>query len=239
MKQNSNNNIELTEDNMTLIFNNAIPNNITSTLNKDEQTMLYLLLKELKHKPNEKVIIPFNSIKGYDKNNEESMISIINTVNSLWNKIKMVDYTLYSYSGKKVRSAGGIILFSYLSINQKEQVIKLKLNSDLKDFINRFDKQHFMSLQLKEFKEQPNKYGQALFRLLENNAETGNFTIKKDELMDLLKTPKSYRNNFFNSRVLMPAVKVNKAFFDDLKIDKIKSGRKILSYKFSFTPKYE
>ena len=61
--------------------------------------------------------------------------------------------------------------------------------------------------------------------------------FEKERFFNILEVEESYRNNLsdFNKRILKPAVEELKTLFENLKVERLKNGRVIKGYKFSWT----
>ena len=77
-----------------------------------------------------------------------------------------------------------------------------------------------------------------MFRLLKQYRSTGFFRINVDEFKRLLDIPKSYTMKKIGVKVLGPIEKELVSYFNDFKINKIKSGRSITELEFTFKPQH-
>lgn len=83
-------------------------------------------------------------------------------------------------------------------------------------------------LQLDEYVKLKNKYSKELYRLLRQFRHTGFLVIKKEDLMKSLSPPKSYNENHFIKRILIPAVEDVSQFFIGLNISNYEIGENFL-----------
>lgn len=231
-----NNKYEITAENLTVVFNNVFNKEVIRGLEPREYNLLMGIVGKLKEKGLEEVSISFEEVASLVGNNYETSSKIISLADSLWEKVKMTDYALYVQSRSGLKKAGGVMLFSYLSVDEKENEIKIMMNPDLQYFVNSFSQGNYTSLRLRDFQKTRNKYGKALFKLLAQYSNTGFYKVQKDELFRLLDKPDSYDIRKFHSRVLNPAIKDVSEFFIDLELTKIKKGRTITHYEFRFKP---
>ncbi len=229
----------LTRNNLTIVFKNVFNKKIIEGLEQSEHNLLLGLLGKLKEKGLKEVSISFAEVSVLMGQADVRPQRVNDTVLSLWDKIKMTDYTLYAQGPKGLSRAGGVMLFSHLKVDKENNNIKLKMNPDLAYFVNSFDDGNFVSLELKQFIETRNKHGKNLFRLLSQYKRTGFFVADRDTLFYLMCKPKSYDIRRFHSLVLGPAIKSIESVFENLTVNKIKKGRRIVRYEFHFTPRTE
>lgn len=125
-------------------------------------------------------------------------------------------------------------LFSHYSISNNGMAeIVLTKNLTEKLLTNT---REYTILNINEYIELPNNYSKELYRLLRQFRHSGVKFIGKEDLIDMLKPPKSYSEYDFVRKVLLPAIEENKAYFENLTVnigDKNFLPRKI---EFKFTP---
>lgn len=236
-------NYELTAKNLTVVFDNEFNSQVIENLTASEHDLLLTIIGKLKEKGDEEVKISFDEIRVLFDKEYLYPGQILNLIDSFWKKVKAVDYQLYSthteLSHEESKNAGGVMLFSYLTASEREQLIKVKINPDLKYFVNEFENGNYTSLLLADFTSTKDKYGKLLFRLLSQWSSVGRYKVSKEELEILLDVAESYKGNtrLFNDKVLNVAIKHVKPKFENLKVKKLKTGRFITHYEFTFTPK--
>lgn len=227
---------EVLTSNLQVVFNNAFNKEVIRDLTTSEHNLLLGLLGKLKAKGDAEVVIDFDEVTALCGLSDPMPSQIVSLSNSLWDKVKMTDYSLYSQSKSGPYKTGGVMLFSYLVVNKDEKEIRLQINPYLQYFVNSFAGGSYTSLKFKDFQQTHDKYGKLLYRLLAQFANTGFYKVKAVELKSLLDCPASYDTRRFNEKVINPSLKSLAPFFDNLKLEKIKKGRTISDYQFTFTP---
>lgn len=231
------NEFEITTENLMVVFSNVFNEEVIRGLTTREHNLLMGIIGKLKEKGLEEVSISFDEIRALIQDSEERPHEIISLSNSLWEKVKMTDYTLYVQRKSGPQKAGGVMLFSYLSIDEVTEEIQIMMNPALEYFVNSFSQNgNYSSIRFRDFQLTTNKYGKLLLKLLSQYSSTGFYKVGKDRLLELLDSPKSYDIRKFHTRVLNPALKDVDPFFKGLKLKKIKKGTKITHYQFTFTP---
>lgn len=125
-------------------------------------------------------------------------------------------------------------LFSKLIINEKLQFIEICTQDEKQNITNPTSTQKYFSFKYSEFRELNGKYSKLLYLLLTENNKY--LLIKKEELISKLDVPESYTVNskVFNDKVLKSAIDKVSKYINGLEVEKVKVGRKITSYKFTY-----
>ena len=228
------------DDSELVIIHNDFNKEVIMGLTPREHDLLFLVLAKIKNKKIEEVNISFEQIRNLLNAKDLKPNELVSLSNSLWTKIKAVDYVLYAFGAP----SGGVTLFSVWGINEVTQELVVQINPHLNHFTNSFKGGSYSSLSYHEFQETDDKYGKNLFRILSQWKRIGKVKMSLEDLEYFLDVPKSYKNKpyIFNEKVLKPAMaSCMKASlsFKDLSVTKIKTGRKITGYLFSFSPYHE
>ena len=231
-KKNSNKSESI--NNLTVVFSNDFNEKIISRLTITEHNLLLGLIGKLQRQGLEEVKFSFREVSSLMKQKDFRSTFLIETLDSLWRKLKKTDYKLYAESKKDLSTPGPVLLLSYLRVDKENSLVRLKLNPDLAYFVNSFKRGSYTSIRLRDFYQIENKYGKLLYKILAQFRSTGYFIVSREDLRYRLDCPKSYDLRKFHTRVLNPAMKSVSEFFPDLTLEKIKSGRKITGYKLLF-----
>ncbi|MGY3767094.1 replication initiation protein [Vagococcus vulneris] len=122
-------------------------------------------------------------------------------------------------------------LFTYYKIDNNDLVVDV--NPRLAHVINNI-KSDFTQYELDEFVNINSKYTKTIFRQLKQFKDTGLYIVSMDKFKFLLDVPKSYRMTDIDRQILNPSLSELSNIFENLKLEKIKSGRKISKLKFTF-----
>lgn len=219
---------------LTLVFNNSFTSEVIQDLTAQEKDLLMAVLSVIKRKGSVEVPIYFSDIKLLFNRPTMGNSTIAELSYSLWRKVKVVDYVLYAFG----KPSGGVPLFSFWGVDEKKLSLNVQINPALEYFVNSFERGNYSSLLYREFRETKDKYGKTLFLLLSQWKSVGSLTLTKEDLEHKLDVPLSYRENtrLLNDKVIKPAMKSLSELFDNLELEKIKKGRRITHYRFSFTP---
>lgn len=225
---------ELSVNDLTVVFRNEFNKEIISGLTAKEHDLLLAMIGKLKRRGLDEISVNFNEIRELLNDNNLDPIEITRLSDSLWDKVKTVDYKLYAFG----RPSGGVPLFAYWGISEEKQTLNVQINPALEYFVNSFEKGNYSSLRYRDFQQTKDRYGKLLYRVLMQWKAVGKVKLDLNELEYKLDIPLSYRGKpyIINDKVLKPAIKSLVSFFDNLEVNKIKTGRRITHYEFTFTP---
>ena len=202
--------------------------------NEKELNVFFSLVFLAKEKRTRELTIPFSELKILSNNdinrNKARFLSILKTLNkkllSLNSEIKVKD-TTYLFT-----------LFTVFGINEKDDILTVKVNEIFSYILNDFIG-NFTQFELENFVNLKSAYSKNMYKLLKQWETVKEKTFSVDEFRDLLGVPISYNNSKLNEKVLKPILTELPEFFPNFKMDKIKNGKKIISYKFSWSKKHQ
>lgn len=122
-------------------------------------------------------------------------------------------------------------LFSRFIINKDNQSVTIKINEDFKYILNDFVSMYTL-FDIKELVNLKSIYSKNLYKILKQFRNTGWYEVNIETLRYSLDVPESYDTNNFNKRVLAPILEELPKYFLNLRVEKIKKGRKIHKLRF-------
>lgn len=137
-----------------------------------------------------------------------------------------------TYKRTENKRRENFVLFPYFVIDEQEQYVEISINQDLIHILNDLTG-NFTIFELKEFTSIQSAYSKNAFRLLKQYKSTGLYRVPLDEFKELLDIPYS-RMCDIDSRVLKIIEKDLSDSFNNLKIEKVKKGRKVVGLEFTF-----
>ena len=195
-----------------------------------ELNMFFSLVFLAKEKGQTKLTIPFSELKELadgDKNRDRFIKNLINVNKKLvkLNHQIEVNNIIHIFS-----------LFNTFSIDKDNNELIVQVNEIfsymLNDLIGNFTK-----FDLIEFVSLKSSYSKNTFKLLKQWETTRQKIFKIEEFRELLGVPLGYTSTNFNERVLKPILEELPQYFPNLKLEKIKTGRKVTSLKFTWSGK--
>lgn len=213
-------------------YHNDINKVNLSSYSEKELNLFFSLIFLSKEKGETKLIIPFSELKELadgDKNRERFIKNLINVNKKL---IKLnhqieVDNVIHIFT-----------LFNTFSIDKDNNTLTVEINKIFSYMLSNLIG-NFTKFDLLEFVSLKSSYSKNLFKLLKQWESVKSKEFSIDEIRKLLGVPNSYTSTNFNERVLKPIMEELPKYFSNLKIEKIKTGRKVTSIKFTWESKKE
>lgn len=197
-----------------------------------ELNIFFSLCLLMKEKGTGEITLSYDEIKNVIPDRFESKAKFEEILESVYDKL--LQLRLESRDKNKIEK---FILFTSYKIHVNEKTVTINTNSDYSYILNNLSK-NFTLFELQEFNELSSTYSKHMFRLLKQYRSTGFFRINVDEFKRLLDIPKSYTMKKIGVKVLGPIKKELVSYFNDFKINKIKSGRSITELEFTFKPQH-
>lgn len=197
-----------------------------------ELNIFFSLCLLMKEKGTGEITLSYDEIKNVIPDRFESKAKFEEILESVYDKL--LQLKLESRDKNKIEK---FILFTSYKIHVNEKTVTINTNSDYSYILNNLSK-NFTLFELQEFNELSSTYSKHMFRLLKQYRSTGFFRINVDEFKRLLDIPKSYTMKKIGVKVLGPIEKELVSYFNDFKINKIKSGRSITELEFTFKPQH-
>ena len=197
-----------------------------------ELNIFFSLCLLMKEKGTGEITLSYDEIKNVIPDRFESKAKFGEILESVYDKL--LQLRLESRDKNKIEK---FILFTSYKIHVNEKTVTINTNSDYSYILNNLSK-NFTLFELQEFNELSSTYSKHMFRLLKQYRSTGFFRINVDEFKRLLDIPKSYTMKKIGVKVLGPIEKELVSYFNDFKINKIKSGRSITELEFTFKPQH-
>lgn len=177
------------------------------------------------------VIIEFNELKELIEGHrsEQRLIDNVRKLNlklkTLVNEVRDIDgnYTAFN-------------LFGDITTKPKDRVIEIKIDDRFRNLINNLIG-NFTKFDLKDLISLNSTYSKTLFRLLKQWESKKEREFPMDEFRELLAIPPKYRISEIDKFVLTPIMTELPQYFFNLKLEKIKTGRRVTSLKFTWNGK--
>lgn len=209
-------------------YHNDMNKVVLAGFNEKELNLFFSLLYLTKDKKSALLIIPFSELKELSENEDRNKDRFIRILHNINKKLASLNYQIETEELLCTFS-----LFNTFLINKKEKTLTVEVNSMfaylLNDLIGNFTK-----FELESFVSLKSIYSKNLFKILKQWESVKEKAFEIEEFKKMLVIPKSYRMSEIDKVVLGAIRKDLPQFFPELKIEKIKTGRKISSIKFSW-----
>lgn len=192
---------------------------------------LFFLICGLMREQEETLILPFAEIKKIIgktafKNNKDLVNCVVET-----NK----KFLKLNGEFKKGSTLVQFVLFPTFKTDSQREVLKVSVNPEFSYILNELTK-NFTLFELQEFYSLNSTYSKNLFRLLKQYKSTGVYYVTLEEFRRLLDVPEAYEMRKITDKILNPALKELANHFDNLRIEKIRTNRRITALRFIFEP---
>ena len=198
------------------------------TLSEKELELFYYICLNVKDIRDEIITMDFSSIK--------KSLGLINFrdlkkyILGLHQKLGNLHIT--NITNKKIET---IFLFEKFINDLDNNTLTIRVTKDSLYFFNIANS--YLRFLFSDVRKLSGKYSKLLVPYLMEFSHKKEAEFEKERFFNILEVEESYRNNLsdFNKRILKPAVEELKTLFENLKVERLKNGRVIKGYKFSWT----
>lgn len=195
-----------------------------------EQNLFFAICSKMKYKSEETVAFTFQELKELGKyDTGQSKAELFEDLDALLDKLQ--DIKLKIDNGVK---RGTYTLFPVHELDRATETAQIQVGAPFVHLLNDFDNGGWTRYELNHFTQLDSRYSKTMFRILKRWRMKGVFTISVDRLRVELSIPGSYAFKDINRRVLGVIEKELSPMFENFKITRHKTGRKITSITFSF-----
>lgn len=198
------------------------------TLSEKELELFYYICLNVKDIRDEIITMDFSSIK--------KSLGLINFrdlkkyILGLHQKLGNLHIT--NITSKKIET---IFLFEKFINDLDNNTLTIRVTKDSLYFFNIANS--YLRFLFSDVRKLSGKYSKLLVPYLMEFSHKKEAEFEKERFFNILEVEESYRNNLsdFNKRILKPAVEELKTLFENLKVERLKNGRVIKGYKFTWT----
>lgn len=195
-----------------------------------ELNLFFTLIFLANEKKNSKIVIPFSKLKSLSNAEVHSdrFIKSLENINlkliKLAHKIE-IDNKIHIFS-----------LFNIFTIDKNTNELKVQINEPFTYMLNDLIG-NFTQYELESFVKLKSIYSKNMFKLIKQWDVLKSKTFELEELRKFLNVPKAYNSSKMNDKVLKPILTELPALFSKFELEKLKTGRKVTHYKFSWKNK--
>ena len=162
--------------------------------------------------------------------------NVMNNVSFSGFKEKELDLLELNFRYEDEEKITRFVLFNRYDVEKKKKVVSIKINEDFKYILNGLTEM-YTKFDLLDFVNLKSVYSKNTFKLLKQWETIKKVEFEVDKFRELLGVPKTYNTDNFNKRVLKPVLEELQHCFKNLKVEKIRTGRRITTLKFSWVGK--
>lgn len=153
--------------------------------------------------------------------------------------LKELNDKLKTMEVMQIKENGGfksIILFPTFEVDPDIGKVKIRVNPDYKYLLNHLQAPYTIQA-LIEYSELKSGYSQLMYSLLKCWNKAKKLKISLEDFRKELGVPESYSISVIDKRVLAPIMKELPKIFEGLKVEKIKTGRTVSGFLFTWSDK--
>ncbi|MHD0319083.1 replication initiation protein [Fusobacterium sp. THCT1E2] len=203
-----------------------------SGMTEKELNIFFSICFKMKNTGEEEILLSFSELKELSKG-DSNLPRFLNALKSTYTKLLTIPYFF-----KNEQGFGAFVLFNKYFVNEQEKTVKIKVSSDFKYLLNDFFG-NYTKFDLLEFVSLKSIYSKNLFKVLKQWESKKEKKFEIEEFRSLMGVPIKYSTANFNDRVLKPIMQELPKYFSNLKLEKIKTGKKVTDLKFTWKIKKE
>ena len=181
-----------------------------------------------------KVVLSFSELKELSNYSNRNLNRFIKDLSNTYDKMLGLNIKIMHSE----LSFTKFNLFSEYTVNVEEKTITIQVHEKFEYILNKMLKEgNYTKFELIEFVNLKSSYSKNMFKLLKQ------WEIKKErkfdisEFRNILDIPPKYRMSEIDKKILTPIMQELGQLFSNLKLEKIKTGRKVTSLKFTWSGK--
>lgn len=215
-------------NNEVVKYHNDINKISFGNFKEKELDLFFSICFKLKEQGTDQIMLNFSELKDLigENKNPKRLKTYIDNLNK---KLAMINHQIEIEKNVFER----FVLFTNIRTDFNKKILIVKVNEQFSYILNnliatytKFDLMEFVSLK--------SSYSKNTFKLLKQWESKRNRTFKIEEFKELLGIPESYKMSVIDSRVIKPIITELPQYFKNLKLEKIKTGRKISHLKFTW-----
>lgn len=198
-----------------------------------ELDLFFSICQKMKEKGTNEVIFSFAELRQLSQYTNRSVERLYSDLDRVYKK--MLELNLKYEDEKEIRR---FVLFNRYVIKKEEKIILIKSSEDFEYVLNNLIG-NFTKFDLIEFVSLKSIYSKNMFKLLKQWETKKERKFEIEEFRHLLAIPEKYRMSIIDLKVLNPIMTELPRYFPKLKLEKIKTGRKVTELKFTWNFKKE
>lgn len=198
-----------------------------------ELDLFFSICQKMKEKGTNEVIFSFAELRQVSQYTNRSVERLYSDLDKVYKK--MLELNLKYEDDKEIRR---FVLFNRYVIKKEEKIILIKSSEDFEYVLNNLIG-NFTKFDLIEFVSLKSIYSKNMFKLLKQWESKKERKFEIEEFRHLLAIPEKYRMSIIDLKVLKPIMAELPRYFPKLKLEKIKTGRKVTELKFTWNFKKE
>ena len=196
-----------------------------------EMNLFFSIVSRMREKGDKTVRFTFDQLKDLSNYKATANVRFVEDLKATYEKILSLRFGRRSESGL---SYDMFVMFTEFKINGD---VDIRIYEKALPLLNNLDE--WVRYSLQQFNELQSGYAKTMFRLLKQYRTKGFAYFSKEDFLELLDIPKSYKQPDIDKRVIKPIRQELTAIFKGLTIKKKYGkgrGKPVIGYQFTFKP---
>lgn len=198
-----------------------------------ELNLFFSICQKMKDKGANEIVFSFSDLRKLSQYSNRSIERFYSDLDRVYKK--MLELNLKYEDEKEIRR---FVLFSKYIIKKNEQIIIIKASEDFEYILNKLIGT-FTKFDLVDFVSLKSVYSKNMFKLLKQWESKKSIKYEVEGLRKVLGVPSKYTTSNFNDRVLKPIMEELPKYFNELCLEKLKTGKKVTHLKFTWISRKE
>lgn len=208
-------------------YENSFNKVVLSDFNSVEMNILFAVISRIREQGSREVTFSERYLKQLTKFRRKK--DFFKYLMGTYNKLSQLKGTI-----TKGSVVARFTLFTGWAYDQDSGKLTVQVNPDYLGYFN--DLENWTRFALDDFTGLRSTYSKTMFRLLKQYRTIGRRKFSMEEFREQLGIPKSYRPSDINRRVITYIQEELSVRFQNLKIERVKNGRRIIGYLFTWKP---
>ncbi len=201
-----------------------------------EMNLFFSIVSRMREKGDKTVRFTFDQLKDLSNYKATANVRFVEDLKATYEKILSLRFGRRSESGL---SYDMFVMFTEFKINGdvENPYVDIRIYEKALPLLNNLDE--WVRYSLQQFNELQSGYAKTMFRLLKQYRTKGFAYFSKEDFLELLDIPKSYKQPDIDKRVIKPIRQELTAIFKGLTIKKKYGkgrGKPVIGYQFTFKP---
>lgn len=214
-------------------YNNDMNNVSFIGFKEKELDLFFSICFKMKEQGIQSVTLSFEELKSLSNYVNRNLSRFYKDLEEVYNKLLELKFRYED--DKKIER---FVLFTRYLIDKEDKTVTIQINERFKYILNNLVA-NYTKLDLLDFVSLNSIYSKNMFKLLKQWDSICEKIYNIEVLRVNLGVPESYDTSNFNRKVLKPISTELPKYFDGLKIEKLKTGKKVTDLKFSWKRKKE
>ncbi|MCJ8343565.1 MAG: replication initiation protein [Cetobacterium sp.] len=199
-----------------------------------ELDLFFSICFKIRDTGTKEIILQFDELKKLSNYSSRNLERFIKDLSTTYDKMLSLNITIRHSK----LSFTKFNLFSQYTVNGENKTITIQVHDKFEYILNKI-MGTYTKFDLLEFISLKSAYSKNIFKLLKQWDTKKEKTFEIEKFRELLAIPIKYQMCNIDTKVLKPIMEELPQYFPNLKLEKIKTGKKVTSLKFTWSGKSE